>query len=51
MFYFNSMKYELNIEELKKHINNWVAEFISPSFKFREYQFETIVDICRNVFD
>lgn len=45
------MKYELNIEELKKHINNWVAEFISPSFKFREYQFETIVDICRNVLE
>ena len=45
------MRYELNIQELKNHINDWVTEFISPSFNFRERQFETIVDICKNILE
>ena len=46
-----NMRYELNIQELKNHINDWVTEFISPSFNFREHQFETIVDICKNILE
>lgn len=34
---------------LEKQINSWVNTFIGPDFKFREYQFETIVDICMNI--
>ena len=45
------MNYELNIQELKNHINDWVTEYISPSFNFREHQFETIVDICKNILE
>ena len=45
------MNYELNIQELKNHINDWVTEYISPSFNFREHQFETITDICKNILE
>ena len=33
------MKQELNIEELKQNINDWVYLNIGKNFEFREYQY------------
>ena len=45
------MKQELNVEELKKNINDWVYLNIGKNFEFREYQYESIVNICRNILE
>ena len=39
------------MNDLKQNIINWAKENIGPNFSFREYQFETIFDICCNIIE
>lgn len=45
------MKQEVDIEELKQNITDWVYLNIGQGFEFREHQYETIIDICRNILE
>lgn len=45
------MRTEIDKEELERNINDWVYTNIGSSFTFREYQFESIVDICTNILE
>ena len=37
------------MKSLEKHITDWVREYISTDFEFREHQFETIKSICSTI--
>ena len=43
------MDYTTDIELLKENIKDWASKFIGTDFEFREYQFDTIYDICLNI--
>ena len=45
------MRQEINLENLKENIKEWVYINIGEKFEFREYQFDTIFDICRNILE
>ena len=45
------MKQEINLEHLKENIKEWVYINIGEKFECREYQFDTILDICRNILE
>lgn len=45
------MRVSINNEELKNNINSWVKDNIGTDFKFREYQFEEIYNICLNILE
>lgn len=45
------MNISINKDELKNNINSWVTNNIGESFTFREYQFDTIFNICLNILE
>lgn len=51
LYYIKYMKNTIDIKELEQSINDWVFLNIGEKFEFREHQFETIVNICRNILE
>lgn len=45
------METTINLDELKHNIEDWVFINIGSNFKFREHQFDTIVNICKNILE
>lgn len=43
------MAYNIDRQSLENNVNLWVKKYIGEDFEFREYQFETIVNICENI--
>lgn len=41
----------IDLVELEDNIKNWAYKNISEKFEFREHQFETIFNICKNILE